>query len=139
MSDAENFLDSNVLLYVLANDRCKSERALHLLEAGAVVSVPVLNEVANVAVRKSGLSIREARDFLATIRRLCRVVPLTLETHDLGLALAERYRLSIYDAMIVAAALGAGCSTLFTEDLNHGQAIEGLVIRNPFTAPAPPA
>jgi predicted nucleic acid-binding protein len=139
MSDAEGFLDTNVLLYVLTDERSKAERALSLVEAGAVISVQVLNEFASVATRKSGLPMREVRDVLATIRQLCPVVPLTVEIHDLGLELAERYRLSIYDAMIVAAALGAGCRTLFTEDLNDGQAIEGLTIRNPFAPREPPA
>jgi predicted nucleic acid-binding protein len=57
---------------------------------------------------------------------------LDIETHDLGLDIGERYGFSIYDGLIVAAALRAKCVILYTEDLQHGQAIEKLQIRNPF-------
>ena len=58
---------------------------------------------------------------------------ITIEIHESGLALAERHRLSIYDAMIVASALYAGCDTLWSEDMQHGMALtEGLRIVNPF-------
>jgi predicted nucleic acid-binding protein len=58
---------------------------------------------------------------------------LTPETHDVGLRLAERYGFALYDAMIVAAALLAGCGTLYSEDLQHGQRIdERLVVCDPF-------
>ena len=71
------------------------------------------------------------------MRSVRAVVPLALETHELGLHIAERYRFSIYDALIVAAALLAGCGTLYSEDLQDGQSIDGrLVIRNPFAARA---
>jgi len=104
----------------------------------------VLNEFAAVATRKLGLSYAEIREVLEPIRAVCAVVPLTLETHDLGLHLAERYRFSLYDALIVAAALYdalivaaallAGCRTLYSEDLQDGQSIDGqLVVHNPFT------
>lgn len=67
------------------------------------------------------------------MRAVCAIVPLALETHDLGLQIAERYGFSIYDALIVAAALRAGCRTLYSEDLQDGQTIDGrLVVRNPF-------
>ena len=70
---------------------------------------------------------------LAAVRANCRVVPLTEATHDLGLEVAERYRLSVYDAMIVAAAMLAGDGVLHTEDLQDGLRVEGgLTIRNPF-------
>lgn len=69
------------------------------------------------------------------MRAVCAIVPLALETHDLGLQIAERYGFSIYDALIVAAALRAGCRTLYSEDLQDGQTIDGrLVVRNPFAA-----
>jgi predicted nucleic acid-binding protein len=65
---------------------------------------------------------------------VCRVEPLGLETHELGLVFAERYGLAIYDAMILASAQLADCRKVFTEDLQHGQVIEGrLKIINPFS------
>ena len=93
----------------------------------------VLNEFVAVATRKLGFSYSEIREVLEPIRAVCAVVPLTLETHNLGLHLAERYRFSLYDALIAAAALLAGCRTLYSEDLQDGQSIDGrLIVRNPF-------
>jgi predicted nucleic acid-binding protein len=133
MSGAERFLDTNVLLYLLSGDEARADRAEVEVGAGGVVSVQVLNEFASVASRKLGMSIREIREVLTTIRSVCSVVPLNEDTHDLGLSIAERYGLSVYDSMIAASAVLAGCNTLLTEDMQDGQAREGgLRIRNPF-------
>lgn len=130
---AERFIDSNVLLYLLSADQDKANRAEALLTMGIVVSVQVLNEIASVASRKLGMSIAEIRELLRTIRAICKVVPLTEETHDKGLELAERYKISIYDAMIIASAHQAGCKIIWSEDLQDGQVFDGQVkIRNPF-------
>ena len=59
-------------------------------------------------------------------------MPLTIETHDAGLALAEKHHLPVYDAMIVAAAQLAGCRLLLSEDFNDGQRFGQLIVRNPF-------
>jgi len=70
---------------------------------------------------------------LSLLRGLLTVHPLTLEIHDTGVALAERYGFSTYDAMIAASALHAGCDALWSEDMQHGMALdEGLRIANPF-------
>jgi predicted nucleic acid-binding protein len=132
MSEADSFFDTNVLLYLLSKDAAKADRAEALLASGAVVSVQVLNEFASVASRKLAMTIAEIREILSTIRAACAVMPLDIETHDLGLDIAERHRFSIYDALIVAAALRVGCAILYTEDLQQGQVIEKLQIRNPF-------
>ena len=132
MSEADSFFDTNVLLYLLSKDAAKADRAEALLASGAVVSVQVLNEFASVASRKLAMTIAEIREILSTIRAACAVIPLDIETHDLGLDIAERHRFSIYDALIVAAAVRAGCAILYTEDLQQGQVIEKLQIRNPF-------
>ena len=97
-----------------------------------MVSVQVLNEFAATARRKARLAFTEIRDVLGVVRSTCAVVTLDLETHALGLDVAERYRISVYDGLIIAAALRAGCTVLYSEDLQHGQRIEGLTIRNPF-------
>jgi predicted nucleic acid-binding protein len=60
------------------------------------------------------------------------IVPLTIEMHDRGLALAEQYRLNVYDGMIIAAAQLAGCTVLYSEDMHDGLVIDRLTIRNPF-------
>ena len=132
MSEADSFFDTNVLLYLLSKDSPKADRSEALLAAGGVVSVQVLNEFASVASRKLAMTIVEIREILSTIRAVCAVMPLDIEAHDLGLDIAERHRFSIYDALIVAAAVRAGCTILYTEDLQQGQVIEKLQIRNPF-------
>lgn len=133
MSATKPFFDTNVLLYLLSADSAKADRAEALLAQGGVLSVQVLNEFAAVASRKLGLSYPEIREMLAPIRTLCTVESVTLETHERGLQIAERYGFRLYDAMIIAAALIAGCQTLYSEDLQDGQIFEGeLTLHNPF-------
>ena len=130
---AEAFIDSNVALYLLSADVARADRAEQVLECGAVISVQVLNEVANVARRKVRLKWPAIDELLTALRAVCKVEPLTLATHEAGRRIAERYGLSIWDAMIVASALLAGCSTLYSEDMQHGLLVERkLRIRNPF-------
>jgi predicted nucleic acid-binding protein len=75
----------------------------------------------------------ETHDLLSLVRQLLSVHPLTVEVHETGLTLAERYELSTYDAMIVMSALHAGCDMLWSEDMLDGMAIERkLRIANPF-------
>src|SRR5579863_6748365 len=128
-----DFFDTNVLVYVAAGSSAKAKRAERIIAAGGVISVQVLNELANVARRKMRLPWTETRAFLSLIRGLLPVHPITVEIHETGLAVAERYGLSIYDAMIVASALHADCDRLWSEDMQHGMKIEGrLRIANPF-------
>ncbi len=128
-----SFYDSNVLLSVASVDAAKADRAERLIGEGGTISVQVLNEVANVARRKMRLSWTETRAFLATIRDLLPVRSLTVDIHEAGLALAARYGLSVYDAMIAASALDAGCDTLWSEDMQDGMVLDGRVrIANPF-------
>jgi predicted nucleic acid-binding protein len=130
---ADRFFDTNVLLYLLSADAAKADRVEEALAAGATISVQVLNEFASVALRKLGMQAAEVRDALEPIIAVCNVVPLTLEIHQRGLQLAERYGFSFYDSLIVAAAIDSGCTALITEDLQNGQVIAGtLTIRNPF-------
>jgi predicted nucleic acid-binding protein len=130
-----DFLDTNVLAYLASGDAAKADRAEAVVAAGGLISVQVLNELANVARRKMKLSWAETHALLSLVRGLLTVHPLTLEIHDNGLRLAERYGFSIYDAMIVASALHAGCDRLWTEDMQQGMTLnEGLHIENPFRA-----
>lgn len=129
-----DFFDTNILVYAVSGDATKADRAEQLVASGGVVSVQVLNEFASVATRKLRARLSLVRHILARFRALCTVVPVEIETHDAGLDLAERHRLPIYDSMIVAAALRAGCSVLYSEDFADGQIIAGLTVRNPFAA-----
>jgi predicted nucleic acid-binding protein len=133
MSGADPFFDTSVLLYLLTDDTAKADRIESLLSARGVVSVQVLNELALVALRKLKMPLNEVREILETIRAVCAVEPLTIETHDRGLAVCERYRFSLYDSMLVAAALISGAKTVYSEDLQHGQVIDNqLRVTNPF-------
>ena len=93
----------------------------------------VLNEFAAVARRKLNMSWEQTSESLLAIRALCEPpTPLSIETHEAGLEIAARYGYSIYDALILAAALEADCDVLYTEDLQNGQVVGPLTIRNPF-------
>ena len=128
-----SFLDSNIVLYLASEDVAKADRAQELVAVGGTISVQVLNEIANISRRKMGLSWAETRNFLLMIRGLLKVEPITIEIHDVGISLAERYQLSVYDSMIVSAALSAECDTLLSEDLQNGLLINGrLRVLNPF-------
>ena len=133
MRAAEVFHDTNVVLYLLLADTAKADRAEELLASGGRVSVQVLNEFAAVANRKLGMGWKEIGEILTQVRAVCAVEPLAIETHDRGLALASRYGLNVYDAMIVSSALLAGCTLLYSEDMQHGQVFDRqLTVRNPF-------
>ena len=132
MSAADVFFDTNVLLYLLSEDAAKADRAESLLASGGMISVQVLNEFASLRPGKLSMKFSEIKEVVATIRAVCTVKPIDVETHELGLDLAEQYRFSIYDSFIVAAALRAGCSTRLSEDLQSGQKIDTLTIHNPF-------
>jgi predicted nucleic acid-binding protein len=127
-----NFYDTNILVYLASGDVNKAEAAERAIDLGGAISVQVLNEFVLVARRKMGFSWEEIHAFLTTIRALLTTIPLTIEIHDKGLLLAERYSFRVYDAMIVAAALSGDCDVLFTEDLQDGMQIEGLTIVNPL-------
>jgi predicted nucleic acid-binding protein len=133
MQAAKSFLDSNVLLYLQSADLRKAELAEVLARKGGVISVQVLNEIASVMRRKLQSPWQEIHEVLELLRGLFMVEPLTLDVHLSGLRLAERYSLGLYDAMIVASALEAGCNVLYSEDMQHGLLVEKrLRISNPF-------
>ena len=127
------FVDTNVLLYLISADAHKAARAEQVLAGRILISVQVLNEFANIALRKHKMPWAGLTEVLSGIQHFAEVRPLTLDTHQRGLALAQRYQINLYDALIAAAALEAGCDTLLTEDLQHGQVLDRqLSIHNPF-------
>lgn len=130
-----HFLDTNILLYTLSSDMRKADCAERLLGDGAVISVQVLNEATNVLRRRFGREWSEVHDILSIWRRVCRVVDVTYGVHEDGLRIAQRFRLSVYDAMIVAAAEMAGASLLYTEDMHAGLVTDGgVLLVDPFKA-----
>jgi predicted nucleic acid-binding protein len=135
MSAAEVFFDTSVLLYLLSKDTEKANRVETLLAERGTISVQVLNEFAAVAIRTLKMPMSEVREILDTVRVVCDVKPVTIETHDRALAIVERYGFSLYDSLLIAAALLAGSKLLYCEDLQHGQLIgRQLRIVNPFVA-----
>ena len=134
MNAADQFFDSNVVLYLISEDETKADKVEELISQGGHISVQVLNESASIATRKLKMTHDEVREVLAPVRAVCQVSPLTEKTHDLGMQIAERYQLSIYDSMIAASALSAGCKTLFSENMQDGLIINRkLKIKNPFS------
>lgn len=130
----DSFFDTNVLLYAVSSDERKADRAEGLIRQGGTISVQNLNEYANAARRKLGLPWERLRLHLKALRATLDVVPVTLSILERSLQIAQRYGLSTYDAMIVAAALEADCETLWSEDMHHDLRIDGLTIRNPFAS-----
>ena len=128
------FFDTNVVLYAFRQDDTRGQVAETLLAAGGALSVQVLNEFVAVARRKLDKSWEEVRRALDILCVFCpEPVPLTVGTHERAVHIAERYGYSIFDSLIIAAALDAGAGTLYSEDMQDGQAIDGLTIRNPFS------
>jgi predicted nucleic acid-binding protein len=132
MSTTECFFDTNILVYALSTERDKADRSDALMDVGGVISVQVLNEFAVVARRKYRLDWALVRARLQDLQEIMSVVPLTLETHLRGIDISARYGFGVYDSMIVAAAQLAGCTVLYSEDMQDGQVIDGLTIRNPY-------
>ncbi len=126
------FIDSNVILYLLSGDAGKADRAQSLLQAGGVISVQVLNEVASVCRKKLKMPWEEVDAVLQATKAACDVVPLTLATHEKAVELAKRFQLSLFDANIVASALMASSEVLFSEDMQSGMTVASLQIQNPF-------
>jgi predicted nucleic acid-binding protein len=132
-TNGKPFFDTNILIYTLAEGDPRSETARSLLAAGGVVSVNVSNEFVAVARNKYKLSWSEVREALADFHLLVgEPRPVTFGTHRIGLEIAERYQYRIFEALVIAAALEASCSVIYSEDMQSGQKIRGLTIRNPF-------
>lgn len=146
---AKCFLDTNTLVYVLEGKdptpgceltpaeieaNRKGNITLSLLhDDHVIVGVQVFNELCNVALRRK-FDWPRFKEMLVTLQALCLdIVPLTMDVHRLGIALHEKYKRQFYDALMVGAALQAGCVTFYSEDMQHDQVIERtMTIKNPF-------
>lgn len=135
-----DFLDTNVLVYLFdetdARKRAIAERIVGeaLAEGTGCIGHQVIQETLNVLTRKLARPAdldSAQRIFEAILLPLWRGAP-TAALYRRGLAVQARWKLSLYDALIVAAALEAGCSRLLSEDLQHGLKIDGLRVENPF-------
>jgi len=136
----EFFIDTNVFVYHLdATDRRKHRLAEKIVRealatGNACISSQVVQECLNVALRKAAvpLSPDAARAYLEAVLAPLMAVTASEALYHRALDVQSRWRFSFYDSLIVAAALQAGCRTLLSEDLQHGQALDSLVVVNPF-------
>ena len=131
--NARPFLDTNILIYAFAENDARNEAAALLLQKGGLISVQVLNEFVNVSRKKLRRPWDEIESELAIIRTLLDP-PLALSAghHEKAVSLAKQFGFGIYDSLVIASAAAANCSILYTEDLQNGQIIESVTIRNPF-------
>jgi predicted nucleic acid-binding protein len=134
-----SFIDSNILIYAEATDLpAKQTIAMKLLrrlklEEHGVVSTQVLQKYCNVAIRKLQLNIAHVRNQLRSHEQF-EVVQVTPAIIQSALDLHQTRSLSFYDAIILQAAITSGCDTLYSEDLNAGEIMNGVRIVNPFAA-----
>ena len=130
---AKSFVDTNVVLYTIGKDARKADIARELVGAQPAISTQVVNESISVCLRKLSFNQEKAYAFGRTLMDQTEVLALDEATLDRAAAVAIRYKLSHWDALIVASALLAGCDTLYSEDLQHGQLFdEQLTVVNPF-------
>jgi predicted nucleic acid-binding protein len=130
---AKSFVDTNVVLYTIGKDVRKADIARKLVGARPAISTQVVNESISVCLRKLSFTREKAYAFGRTLMDQTEVLPLDEATLDRAATVANRYQLSHWDALIVASALLAGCDTLYSEDLQHGQVFdEQLTVVNPF-------
>ncbi len=135
---AASLLDTNIIIYLLdATQPQKYRRAEELVASGlqggrCYISTQVVQETLHVALKKLKFSQEDAGRLLhQTLLPICKTLPVS-QLYQTGLDVHYRYQYSFYDALIIAAALNLGCNTLYSEDLQHGQAIGSLTIENPF-------
>lgn len=127
------FIDTNIVIYALGQASTKAHLAAPLFVGSPSISTQVLSETANVASKRLGLPVPEIRKLITSLEAMCRVEIISMATIHMALDIRERYGFSWYDSLIVAAALGAGCDTIYSEDMRNGQEIDGrLRIVNPF-------
>ncbi len=134
------FLDTNVFVYSFDwSAPVKAARATQLIRRAVetrkgIISYQVAQEFLNVALRRFAqrMTVAEAEQYLATVLGPLMVVHSSQALYGEALRLIDRYRLAWFDSLILAAAIEGGCSTLYSEDLQHGQRVGELSIENPF-------
>ena len=127
------FIDTNIVIYALGQAFSKAHLAAPLFVGSPSIFTQVLSETANVASKRLFLSISETRKLITSLEDMCRVEIISLVTIHTALDIRERYSFSWYDSLIVTTALEAGCDTLYSEDMQNSQVINGrLRIVNPF-------
>ena len=129
------FLDTNILVYSYSFtelDKQKISRKL-IEETDSYISTQVLQELVNTLTKKFGKTWKEAKEVVIESGKNNKVFSNESKTISDACLIAEKYQYSFYDSLIISSALSCNCKTLFSEDLQNGQVIEGnLKIVNPF-------
>jgi len=130
------FIDSNVWLYAFMDDSSpKHAPAKALIEQDRVVlSTQVVNEVCNNLIRKAGYTEPEIQQTIQNWAAVYQILDVTLPMIRQASVLRIAYRLSYWDSLILATAQDAGCSVVYSEDMQDGLRIGALTLRNPFKA-----
>ncbi|MGB5082778.1 MAG: PIN domain-containing protein [Burkholderiales bacterium] len=127
------FADTNVVIYAQSRHPKKSLAAVAILETSPVISTQVVNETVSVLTRKHGFALADANQVALSLLDVCEVVPVSAQTVREAIRVGERYNLSIWDSLIIGAALLSDCEILYSEDLQDGQVFgDRLKIVNPF-------
>ncbi len=129
-----NFFDANILAYIY--DSAEPEKcwiAIELLpKAHAVASTQVVGELSNVLSGKFHFSWSAIAEVISQVTAKVTIHTVSSSTIFKAIALAERYKYSYYDSLILASAIEPCCSVLYSEDFQHDQLIEGVRITDPF-------
>jgi predicted nucleic acid-binding protein len=142
MNGGKVFFDTNVILYMYGGgDTGKQARAeelfqQHSLSGRVLLSTQVVQEFYAVGSRKLGMPSPGLKEIVASLLNLPLVVIGPAQILS-ALQIEERYNISFWDALILAAAESGGAEVLYTEDLNEGQQYGAVTVRNPFRGPEP--
>ena len=136
MSD-KIFIDTNVLIYAFSEDEpTKQQKALNIIDAvacDAIISNQVINELANIFLKKFKLPIEQVEDSFLELDSLLNIVSFDMSTQIRALRLKQRYNLQYFDSLIISTALENKCNILYSEDMQHELIIDNrLKIINPF-------
>lgn len=130
------FADTNIVVYAYGVDPAKTAKAKGIVSAAPVISTQVINEFHNVARRALGLDMATRHRVATDLLQSCRVIAVDQAIVAAAMLVEARNQVSYWDALILAAALAAGCETLYSEDMQDGQVFEGrLTVKNPFAGP----
>jgi predicted nucleic acid-binding protein len=127
------FLDTNIFIYTYSEDLNKKERSFKLFNLPCITSTQVLSELSNVCFKKLKFSDKEISTVIKEVMSSCDIFIVNERTIQQAVFIKSRYGYSYYDSLILSSALESDCSTLYSEDMQHGQIVEGsLKIMNPF-------
>ena len=130
------FIDTNILIYLYSEDEIEKQQISENLanQYSPIISIQVLNEICNVMIKKLNFDLQNVSKVIAELSEYCIVKTITTETIQSAIKIAEKYKYSYYDSLIISSALENQCTTLYSEDMQHEQFIENQIkIINPFT------